>query len=110
MTKKDDLKRELARRLSTRLNRLVRSSEILDRREAAKLAKLSENHFTNGLTQNMPSYYFADKNQFGPEGLMLFLRSDVERRLSWANQRLDWPPESDEPSTDELVGLMSGEW
>ena len=106
--KKDILKRELARRLSTRLKRRVDLSEILDRSDAAKLAGLSENHFTNGLTDNFPSYYLADKTRFGPEGLMLFLRSDVERRLSWGNERLEWPPESDEPSTDDMIKLLGG--
>jgi len=106
--KKDALKRELARRLSTRLKRRIDPSEILDRKEAAKLAGLSENHFTNGLTGNFPTYYFADEMRFGPEGLMLFLRSDVERRLSWGNERLEWPPESDEPSTDDMIRLLGG--
>lgn len=107
--KKDLLKRELARRLSVRLKRRVALSEILDRKEAAKLAGLSENHFTNGLTDNFPSYYFADATRFGPEGLMLFLRSDVERRLSWGGERLEWPPESDEPSANDLIKFLGGD-
>jgi hypothetical protein len=114
MTKKDDLKKELARRLSTRRLRTgvdkprVDPSEILDRREAAKLARLSENHFTNGLTDDLPNCYLADETQFGPSGLMLFLREDVERRLQWRNDRFPWPPQSDEPSPAELIRLLEG--
>lgn len=107
MKKKELLRRELARRLSVRLKRRVGLSEILDRKEAAKLAGLSENHFTNGLTDNFPSYYYADAARFGPNGLMLFLRSDVER-ISWGGERLEWPPDSDEPSADDLIKLLGG--
>jgi hypothetical protein len=106
--KKDVLKRELARRLSTRLKRRVLISEILDRREAAKLAGLSENHFTNGFSDNFPNYFLADASRFAPHGLMLFLRSDVERRASWQGRPLDWPSEAEEPNAQDLINLMGG--
>lgn len=107
--KKDALKAELARRLSTRLKRFVHVSEILDRKEAAKLAGLSENHFTNGASENFPNYYKVPKRRFGPEGLMLFLRSDVVSRSSWRGEELDWPPKSDELSPADWLKFMR-EW
>jgi hypothetical protein len=108
MKKRDRLKHELARRLSMRLNRRVHASEILDRREVAVLTGFSENHFTNGLTDNLPNYYYADETQLGPNGLFLYLREDVERRSRWNNQRFDWPPASDEPSPADIIKLLGG--
>ncbi len=108
MKKRDRLKQELARRLWMRLNRRVDASEILDRREVAVLTGFSENHFTNGLTDNLPNYYYADKTQIGPNGLFLYLREDVDRRSRWNNQRFDWPPDSDEPSTEDMIKMLGG--
>jgi hypothetical protein len=73
----------------------------------AKLAGVSENHFTNELTPYaLPDYYFADETMFGPNGLRLYLRSDVERKLKWDNQQHTWPPVSDEPTPADLLKLL----
>ena len=107
MTKKIDLKRELARRLSTQLGRRVDLSEILDRREAAEAAGYHPNHWTNGYA-DLPNFYFADPNRFGPNGLMLFVRSHVERRSKWESTNLGWPDASNEPSTADFIKHLDG--
>jgi hypothetical protein len=106
MGKKDELKRTLARRLSVKLGRPVRASEVLDRSEAAKLAGYHPNHWTNGFANSSPNYYCAPA--FGKAGLFLYLREDVERQSRWNSEDLGWPDESFEPDTDDLIKFLGG--
>ena len=104
--KKDALKQELARRLSMQKGRWVRSAEIWDRKQTAEYIKCNENDFTNGMTSDLPNYYFVDKMRFKPNGLFLFFIDDVKQRKSWSFTELPWPPDSDEPQPADVFRFL----
>jgi hypothetical protein len=52
---------------------------------------------------DLPNYFFAKLNRFGANGLMLFLRSVVDRPSLWKSTNLGWPDASNEPSSDDNI-------
>jgi hypothetical protein len=102
-TKKDELKRELAWGLWVEHGLRIALVDVLDRNEAAEVAGYHPNHWTNGFA-NGPNYYLAPPEKFGPNGLMLFLRSHVERRGEWQSENLGWP-DARKPTGDDVMKL-----
>ena len=112
MGKKDDLKKELAVRLTTQWlrnpksggrGRRVSPRDILDRNEAAARARpvRHPNYFTNDTTTEAPNFYVA-AGFFGRNGLRLYFVDDVDRHSRWNMIQLPWPPASDEPTSAEI--------